>query len=119
MLEHAKTFEQELVCEQITRRKPQVISEGQTGCELFQKAVTSLWIQSKKGGLSADEQTSEAPPEIGGFGSSGKLWHSVVKIRNAQWLADCSSFGPFCLTTPVVRDAGRRAVKRACVVVGL
>lgn len=64
MLEHAKTFEQELVCEQITRRKPQVISEGQTGCELFQKAVISLWIQSKKGGLSTDEQTTEGPQKL-------------------------------------------------------
>lgn len=54
MLEHAKTFEQELVCEQITCNKPQVVTQGQILCELLQNIVISLQIQSRKGGLCND-----------------------------------------------------------------
>lgn len=61
MLEHAKTFEQELVCEQITCSKPQVGTHGRVWYELFQKVVISPWIQGKKGGLPSEEQKTEAP----------------------------------------------------------
>jgi len=61
MLKHAETFEQELVCEQIACSKPQVVTQGQTQCKLFQKVVILLWIQSKKGRLSTEEQKTEAP----------------------------------------------------------
>lgn len=33
MPEHAKTFEQEVVCEEITCGKPQAVTQGQIRCE--------------------------------------------------------------------------------------